>query len=146
MKKLWVVSVIGIMCLSTVMAQNIVLEQGSTIGIKIKTDRNGTIQNAFATALSAAALIIDNNNPGYLLNVNITITPLNTPNTPNIEFVRIELIANLLDSNKRILLPYTINWREGHFTREGAEERVYRRALMKINEEYKDLLNDIISR
>ena len=144
MKKLWVVSVIGIMCLSTVMAQNNLLEQGSTIGLNINTDRNGTIQNAFATAISAAALVIDNNNPGYLLNVNITITQLNTPNTPNIEFVRIELIANLLDSTGRILLPYTINWREGHFTQEGAEERVYRRAVMKINEEYKNLLEDII--
>ena len=128
MKKLWAVSVIGIMCLSAVFAETNLLKQGSTIGFRVNADRSGTIQNAFTTAFSAAGLKNDSNNPDYLLNVNITITPLTIPNNQNV-FVWFELIANLIDKNGKLLLPYTISRREGHVTQAGAEDRAFREAV-----------------
>jgi hypothetical protein len=57
MKKLFAIAVIGMMGISAVLAQTNVLQQGSTVGIKVNDDRGGTIQNAFAVALSMAGLI-----------------------------------------------------------------------------------------
>ncbi|MCL2185804.1 MAG: hypothetical protein FWB86_08140 [Treponema sp.] len=121
------------------------VKQGSTIGIRINTDRDGIIQNVFTTIYSDAGFKNDNNNFDYLLNVNITLTPLSLVNNQN-KFVRIELIANLLDNNGRVVLPYTINWREGHVNETIAEDRVFREAARKINIEYRNLLNDLISK
>jgi hypothetical protein len=69
MKKLLVITVIGTMCVSTVLAQTNVLQQGSTVGFRVNDDRAGTIQNAFTVALSMAVLINDNKNPDYNLDV-----------------------------------------------------------------------------
>jgi hypothetical protein len=129
------------MCVPSVLADNDVLEQGSTIGIRINTDRNGTIRNAFTTVLSSVGLKIDNNNSGYLLDINLT--PLIISNVSNLVYVRFELNAELLDSNGRVLLPYTFNIHEGHTTRAQAEDRAFREAVIKINAEYRDLLSNI---
>jgi hypothetical protein len=140
MKKLLALSILGMMCVPSVLTETNVLKQGSTIGIRINTDRSGTIENAFTTALSAAGFIIDKNNSDYLLNVTITVTLLVIPNVQMV-FVQFELIANLLDNNGRILLPYTISWRQGHITQELAEIRAFREAVIKINAEYGKLLS-----
>jgi hypothetical protein len=121
------------------------VKQGSTIGFRLNVDRNGIIQSAFATVLSNAGLRNNNNNPEYLLDVNITITPLALPNNSNV-FVQLDLFANLIDNNGRVLLPYTISWRDGHINQTRAEDRAFREAVVKINAEYRDLLEDIISR
>jgi hypothetical protein len=74
MRKLFPIAVIGMMCVSTVLPQTNVLEQGSTVGFRINADRSGTVQNAFTTALSAAGFKNVNNNSDYNLDVTITIT------------------------------------------------------------------------
>jgi hypothetical protein len=61
-------------------------------------------------------------------------------------FVQFELFANLLDKNGRVLLPYTISWRQGHTDQARAEDRAFVEAVTKINAEYGSLLNDVISR
>ena len=144
MKKLLALLVIGMMCISVLLAQTNVMEQGSAVSIKVNTDRNGTIQNAFATAISAAGLINDSNSSDYLLNVTITITPLDFSNN-SMAYVRLDLSADLLDSNGRLLLPYAISWRQGHVNQEQAEDRAFREAVNKINAEYRSLLNDIVA-
>lgn len=142
MKNLLALSVIGMMCVPAVLAQTNVLEQGSMVSISVNDDRSGTIQNAFTTALSAAGFKIDNNNYGYQLDVNITVTPQTNQNQ-NLKFVWFELTANLLDSNGRVLLPYTLSFREAHNTQEQAEYRAFHQAVIKINDEYRNLLNNI---
>ena len=144
MKRLWAVLIISIICVPAVLAEKNLLEQGSAVGFKINTDRGGTIQNAFITILSAAGLKNVNNNFDCLLDVNVTITPIELTNVTNMEFVRIDLIANLIDNDGRILLPYAVSWRVGHVNRAMVEDRAFREAVMKINAEYRNLLNDIL--
>jgi hypothetical protein len=145
MKKLLAVAVIIMMCVPTVLAETNVLQQGSTVGLKVNDDRGGTIQNAFTVALSMAGLKNDNTHPDYNLDVTITIIPLALSNTQNtIVYIQFYLIANLLDNNGRVLLPYTISWREGHVDQTRAEIRAFRVAVTKINAEYRELLNGII--
>ena len=140
MKKLWVIPVIGMMCASGALAETNVLEKGSTVSIRVNADRGGVIQNAFTAVFFAAGFNIDSSNSGYLLDVTISIEPLNISNNPNMEFVRFDLTANLLDANGRIVLPYSMSWREGHFRQAGAEDRAFRNAVTKINDEYGNLL------
>jgi hypothetical protein len=121
------------------------VKQGSTVGFRVNADRGETIQNAFTAVLSDTGLRNDNINSDYLLDVTITITPLTLSNN-QMMYVQFELFANLLDKNGRVLLPYTISWRDGHFNQTGAENRAFREAVTKINAEYRGLLNDIIAR
>jgi hypothetical protein len=119
------------------------IKQGSTVGFRINDDRNGIIQKAFTTILSSAGLSNGDNNSDYNLDLTITITPLALQNNANV-FVQFELFANLFDNSGRVLLPYTISWRDGHRNQTGAENRAFREAVTKINAEYRELLNGIL--
>ena len=141
MKNYLSMAVIFMMCVSAAFAENALLEQGSTVGIIVNDDRGGIIHSAFTMVLLAEGFMINNNNPDYLLNVQITITPLENPN-PNMVYVRLELVANLLDNAGNVLLPYTISWRDGHFNQAGAENRAFREAVKKINDEYGKLFKN----
>ncbi|WP_461256578.1 LPP20 family lipoprotein [Treponema sp. R80B11-R83G3] len=115
------------------------------IGIIVKNDKAGRIQGAFAKALSDIGFLSGGNNSRYILNVNVSVSPVDLPNNPN-KFARIELGANLTDNTtKAVLLPYNFNSREGHSTPAEAENRAYMAAEHKINEEYKNLLLDYMS-
>ena len=142
MKKLWVIPLIGMMCLPKVLAETNVPEQGSTVGIKINADRGGVIQSAFSAVLIDAGLINNNTHYDYLLDVHITLTPFTT-NSQNMQFVRFELKAELLDNDGNVLLPYAFFFRDGHVNQEGAESRAFREAVRKINAEYGDLLKEL---
>jgi hypothetical protein len=115
------------------------------IGIVVKNDKSGRIQGAFAKALSDIGFRSGGNNSRYVLDVDITISPVEFPNNTN-KFARIELGANLTDTSvKSVLLPYNFNSREGHTTAAEAENRAYVAAERKINEEYKDILSDYLN-
>jgi len=124
-------------------AQNIT--KAIPVGIIVKNDKSGRIQGAFAKAFSDAGFRSGGNNSRYVLNVDITISPVDYPNNPN-KFARIELGANLTDTSvNSVLLPYNFNSREGHTTAAEAENRAYMAAERKINEEYKNLLSDYLN-
>ena len=124
-------------------AQNIT--KAIPVGIIVKNDKSGRIQGAFAKAFSDAGFRSGGNNSRYVLNVDITISPVDYPNNPN-KFARIELGANLTDTSvNSVLLPYNFNSREGHTTASEAENRAYMAAERKINEEYKNLLSDYLN-
>jgi len=124
-------------------AQNIT--KAIPVGIVVKNDKSGRIQGAFAKALSDIGFRSGGNNSRYVLNVDITVSPVDLPNNNN-KFARIELGANLTDTSvKSVLLPYNFNSREGHITASEAENRAYMAAERKINEEYKDLLSDYLN-
>jgi len=119
-------------------AQNIT--KSIPVGITVKNDKAGRIQGAFAKALSDIGFRSGGNNSRYILDVVISVNPVDLPNNTN-KFARMELSANLTDtSSKTVLLPYTFNNREGHVTASEAENRVYLAAERKIGEEYKELL------
>jgi hypothetical protein len=119
-------------------AQNIT--KSIPIGIVVKNDKSGRIQGAFAKALSDAGFRSGGNNSRYILDVDITVSPVEYPNNAN-KFARIELAANLTDTGvKSVLLPYNFNSREGHTTAAEAENRAYTAAERKISEEYKNIL------
>jgi len=124
-------------------AQNIA--KSIPVGITVKNDKAGRIQGAFAKALSEVGFRSGGNNSRYILNVNITVSPVDLPNNTN-KFARIELGADLTDNNtKTVLMPYNFNSREGHTTASEAENRAYFEAERKIGEEYKNLLSAYLS-
>ena len=125
-------------------AQNIA--RAIPVGLAVINDKSERIQGAFAKALSDLGFISGGINPRYMLDVVINTSPVEFPNNTNI-FIRIELSANFTDANSgTVLLPYNFNNREGHITQEQAENRVYTTAELKINEEYKNILSDYLSR
>jgi hypothetical protein len=124
-------------------AQNIA--KAIPVGITVKNDKAGRIQGAFAKALSDVGFRSGGNNSRYLLNVNITVSPVDFPNTTN-KFARIELSADLTDTvTKTVLIPYNFNGREGHATAAEAENRVFSAAERNIGEEYKNILFTYLS-
>jgi len=115
------------------------------VGITVKNDKAGRIQGAFAKVLSEAGFRSGGNNSRYVLDVNVSVSPVDLPNNVN-KFARIELGANLTDTgSKSVLLPYNFTGREGHATASEAENRAYMAAERKIGEEYKDLLFTYLS-
>jgi hypothetical protein len=124
-------------------AQNIT--RAIPVGIIVKNDKAGRIQGAFAKAFSDIGFISGGNNSRYVLNVNVSVSPVDLPANAN-KFARIELGADLTDTfTKAVLLPYNFNSREGHATASEAENRVYTAAERKISEEYKDILFNYLS-
>jgi len=115
------------------------------IGVVVKNDKSGRIQGAFAKALADLGFRSGGTNSRYLLNVEISVSPVELPNQTN-KFARIELKANLTDTSDRsVLVPFDFSSREGHTSQSEAENRAYMSAERKINAEYKDKLNEYLS-
>jgi hypothetical protein len=124
-------------------AQNII--KIIPVGIRVKNDKSGRIQGAFAKVFSDQGFRSGGNNSRYILDVDINVSPVDFPNNTN-KFARIELGANLTDITfGTVLLPYNFNSREGHTSVSEAENRAYRAAELKINEEYPKLLTEYFS-
>ena len=115
------------------------------VGIKVKNDKSGRIQGAFAKVFSDLGFRSGGNNARYMLEVDIKVSPVDLPNNAN-KFVRMELSAELTDTGSQtVLLPYNFNNREGHTSESEAENRVYAAAERKITGEYKDALSNYLS-
>jgi len=124
-------------------AQNIA--RAIPVGVVAANDKSGRIQGAFAKSLSELGFRSGGNNSRYVLQVDITVSPVDLPNNPN-KFARMELSANLTDTSQRaVLLPYNFNNREGHTSLSEAENRLFLVAERKINEEYPKLLSNYLS-
>jgi hypothetical protein len=79
--------------------------------------------------------------------VEAVLTLEDAPSAQNV-FVRYIITANFIDTraNNAVLVPYSIQGREGHTTPPNAENRALLAAERKIGEEYSALLNDYLSR
>ena len=145
MKNWFFILVIAMMCAPTVLAQIYDLEKGNTVSVSVNGDKNGIVQNAFIEAFFSAGLKIANNNADYKLDVHIVLTPLDITNNL-FTYFRIELVANLLDKDGNIALPYSFIDREGHHNPSLVEDRSFSYMVRKINAEYGNFLINNISR
>jgi len=124
-------------------AQNIT--RAIPIGIRVSNDKAGRIQSAFAKAVTDLGFRSGGTNSRYVLQVELTVSPVDLPNNPN-KFARMELNAVFSDTLEGTnLLTYSFNLREGHLTLSEAENRTFLAAERKINEEYKNLLSDYLA-
>jgi len=110
------------------------------IGIVVNNDREGRILNAFAKVFTNFGFRSGGNSSRYILRVNVTVSSISYNNNPN---SMMELTAALTDTTTReTLLPFSFTTREGHTTAAGAGNRVFISAESKIEEEYKEVLNE----
>ena len=125
-------------------AQNIV--KAIPVAVTVTNDKSGRIQGAFAKSLAELGFRSGGGNSRYALAVEVTVSPVDLPNSQNYIYARIELSANLTDTTLgAVLLPYNFNNREGHRSLSEAENRLFLTAEKKINEEYAKLLNNYLS-
>jgi hypothetical protein len=106
------------------------------IGVAVTNDRSNRIQSAFAAVINKAGFKSGGTSGRYVLKVQVTLDPVDNPNQSN-KFVRYVVVANLMDTTENsVLLPFSINGREGHLSISEAENRAIMAAEKKINESY----------
>ena len=115
------------------------------VGLTVQNDRAGRIQGAFARALSNLGFRSGGANSPYVLDVNITVSPVEFQGNP-FRHARIEVTANLTEINSgTVVLPYHFNTREGHTSQSEADNLAYGAAERRINNEYANLLRNHLS-
>jgi len=115
------------------------------IGLRVQNDKAERIQGAFAEAIAGLGFRSGGVNSPYLLDVNITTSPVELASQTN-KFTRIELKANLVDSGSgTVLFPFNFSDRQGHITQSEADNRAYAAAVKKINEDYAKAFSSYIS-
>jgi len=115
------------------------------IRLKVQNDKADRIEGAFAEAIAGLGFRSGGTNSPYLLDVNITTSPVELATQTN-KFTRIELKANLMDSSSgTVLFPFNFNDRQGHVTQSEADNRAYASAARKINEDYAKAFSSYIS-
>jgi hypothetical protein len=114
------------------------------IGVKVDNDRSNRIRGAFSEAINQAGFKSGGIDSRYVLNVDMELNPVDLPNNTN-KFVRYVVNANLVDQNtKTVLLPYTVNGREGHLSIAEAENRAVTGVERKIKDSYGGLLSEYV--
>ena len=125
-------------------AQNI--SQAIPINVRVRNDRQGRIQNAFAKILTDMGFRTGGTNSRYIIDVDITTSSADVPNN-SVRFIRIELKADFIDTNNRaVLVSYSLNEREGHSTVEAATNRVFLTTERRIETEFRELLDRYLLR
>ena len=109
-------------------------------------DKDGRIRGAFAAALSGEGFRTGGGEARYVLDAALSIREVELPENPN-KFVRYMIDANLRDTvSGVVLIPYSIEGREGHTSLSEAEVRAYRVAEEKIRKSYGEALRGYLSR
>jgi len=115
------------------------------IGVEIADDRDGRIASAFSDAISGVGFKTGTAASRYVLRGKLTLNPVELASNPN-KFVRYVVDAKLTDTAKdTVLMPFSVNGREGHATQGEAENRAVRAAEAKIADEYAGALGDFLT-
>jgi hypothetical protein len=115
------------------------------ISVRVDNDRSDRIRGAFASVVGGAGFRSGGNNTRYVLNVTLALSEVQLPNQPN-KFARYVVDANLTDTAEgTVLLPFTINGREGHNNLPEAENRAVAAAEREIKKEYGEILSKYLS-
>lgn len=119
---------------------NVVITRGANL------DGEGRIQSAFAKSLGAVGFRTGTATSPYRLEVTLALSPVELAGQTN-KFARYEITANLIQvsTTQGVVPAYSINGRAGHATESEARQRAIRDAEAKINEEYKELLEESLS-
>jgi hypothetical protein len=114
------------------------------VAVVVRGDRNNRVQAAIAKSLADRGFRSGGTGDRYRVEAELSLS--DAPSAQNI-FVRYELTANFIDSaGNAVLVPYSINGREGHSSLPNAENRAITAVENKIGAEYSPLLNDYLSR
>jgi len=121
------------------------IAQNIPIGIVVTDDRDGRIASAFSAAISLAGFKTGTPTSRYVLNVKLSLSPVDLPNNTN-KFTRYIVDAKLTDTQRQsVLLPYSISGREGHATMSEAENRAVRAIEQTVSSEYSKALSDYLA-
>jgi hypothetical protein len=109
-------------------------------------DKADRIQNAFAATIGKVGFRTGDASSPYILEVTLALSEVQLAGQTN-KFARYEISAEMLDSKTRqgMLQTYSINGREGHTTYPEAQDRAIRAAETKINNEYKELIEESLT-
>jgi hypothetical protein len=122
------------------------VSQNIPVAVNVANDRDGRIRGAFAAALSGEGFRTGGNGARYVLDAVLSIREAELPENPN-KFVRYMIDANLRDTvSGAVLIPYSIEGREGHTSLSEAEVRAYRVAEEKIRKSYGEALRSYLFR
>jgi hypothetical protein len=114
------------------------------VAVVVRNDRNNRVQAAIAKALADRGFRSGGTVSRYRVEAELSLEE--APSTQYV-YVRYIITANFIDSNgNAVMVPYSINGREGHSSLPNAENRALTAAERKIGEEYSALLNDYLSR
>jgi hypothetical protein len=114
------------------------------VGIVVSKDKSDRIRGAFAKVIAGAGFRTGDTKSRYVLNVTFVLSPVESSN-PN-KFARYEIDASLTDtSTNTVLVPYTIDGREGHLTLSEAENKAVSIAEKKISTDYQQKLSDYLT-
>ncbi|MDR1375028.1 MAG: LPP20 family lipoprotein [Treponema sp.] len=122
------------------------VSQNIPVAVNVANDKNGRIRSAFAAVLSGEGFRTGGGDARYVLDVDLSMGEAELPQNPN-KFVRYIIDANLRDMvSGAVLIPYSIEGREGHTSLSEAEVRAYRVAEEKIRTSYGEALRGYLSR
>jgi hypothetical protein len=114
------------------------------INVVVKNDMNGRLKAAFAGVFSEMGFRTGNSGSRYVLNATLTISPVELNNQN--KFSRYEIDANLVDTtDNTVLMPYSVNGREGHANQSEADQRALRAAEGKVKEAYAENLEEFLA-
>ncbi len=112
------------------------IAQTIPIAIRIAGDRDNRLASAFASAVSESGFRTGGDSLRYYIEGTITFAEAELAGNPN-KFVRYSLDSRLVDSRTgAVLIPYSVNGREGHTSVSEAENRALRAAEAKVKKEY----------
>jgi len=112
-------------------AQNIPIE------VRVSGDREDRIRAAFASTVSDAGFKSGGEKSRYVLDVSLDLSEAVIANPEGNKYARYVIDAKLTDTAKgTVLLPFSINGREGHVSLPEAENRALRTAEKKIKADF----------
>jgi hypothetical protein len=122
------------------------VSQNIPVALTVDNDRNGRIRGAFAAVLSGEGFRTGGTGGArYTLDVAVSLSEAELSQNPN-KFVRYHIDANLRDTQTgAVLIPFSLNGREGHASLSEAEVRAIRVAEEKIRESYGDALRSYLT-
>jgi hypothetical protein len=112
------------------------------VNVVVQNDSANRVKAAFAGVFADAGFRTGNSNSRYVLNVRVSLSPV-VYNDPALQFTRYVVDANLTDTKTgSVLLPFNINDREGHTTRELADAKALTAIEAAIKEKYSAHFSD----
>lgn len=114
----------------------VAIAQAIPIYVEITNDTDGRIASAFKTVLSSQGFKMGDINSPYAVYGSLDLSPVVLPQNEN-KFSRYIVEAKLQDTYlEKLLVPFSIDGREGHASQEEANNRAIKKAAQRIEAEF----------